>query len=44
MMLGVYDYTVVLTYECIDFDGRNAVFYEWLSENGDCLSGTVRIL
>ena len=30
--------------KCIDFDGRNAVFCEWLSENGDCLSGTVRIL
>lgn len=45
MMLGVYDYTVVLTYVSVLISmGGNAVFREWLSENGDCLSGTVRIL
>ena len=44
MMLGVYDYTVVLTYVSVLIRWEECCFYEWVSEDGDCLSGTVRIL
>ena len=40
MMLGVYDYTVVLTYVSVLISMGGMLF----SVNGDGLSGTVRIL
>lgn len=45
MMLGVYDYTVVLTYVSVLISMGGMLFsMNGLSEDGDCLSGTVRIL